>query len=259
MGPQAPPTRGPPPAAPRARRPARGSLPWTTRTSYHRARGTFLRRRAGTYSRRRLHEARGELEGLGYGVTEGLFTAAEVGAPHRRQRLFVLARRLSDAERDALRIEPERGEGSARPAEPGYAQPGDLGEDVANAAGVLGQTIERRQPDRDDAGVADADRRQPPGRRADPGEAAGREPHRQPHRSGAGLADAQGVQRQQTERRQASGCRPRPSGAAVADTERSERRPGQPAGHVGDRTGAGRKQETESVSTRSREPARSAG
>ena len=32
---------------------ARGSLPWTTRTSYHRARGTFLRRRAGTYSRRR--------------------------------------------------------------------------------------------------------------------------------------------------------------------------------------------------------------
>ena len=53
VGPQAPPTRGPPPAAPRARRPARGALPWTTRTSYHRARGTFLRRRAGTYSRRR--------------------------------------------------------------------------------------------------------------------------------------------------------------------------------------------------------------
>ena len=53
VGPQAPPTRGPPPAAPRARRPARGSLPWTTRTSYHRARGTFLRRRAATYSRRR--------------------------------------------------------------------------------------------------------------------------------------------------------------------------------------------------------------
>ena len=53
VGPQAPPTRGPPPAAPRARRPARGALPWTTRTSYHRARGTFLRRPAGTYSRRR--------------------------------------------------------------------------------------------------------------------------------------------------------------------------------------------------------------
>ena len=36
MGPQAPPTRGPPPAARRARRPARGSLPWTTGTSYRR-------------------------------------------------------------------------------------------------------------------------------------------------------------------------------------------------------------------------------
>ena len=36
-------------------------------------------------------EVREELEGLGYGVTEGLFTATEVGAPHRRQRLFVLA------------------------------------------------------------------------------------------------------------------------------------------------------------------------
>jgi site-specific DNA-cytosine methylase len=36
-------------------------------------------------------EVRGELEELGYSVTEGLFTAAEVGAPHKRQRLFVLA------------------------------------------------------------------------------------------------------------------------------------------------------------------------
>jgi DNA (cytosine-5)-methyltransferase 1 len=36
-------------------------------------------------------EVRGELEELGYDVTEGLFTAAEVGATHKRQRLFVLA------------------------------------------------------------------------------------------------------------------------------------------------------------------------
>ena len=36
VGPQAPPTRGPPPAARRARRPARGALPWTTGTSYRR-------------------------------------------------------------------------------------------------------------------------------------------------------------------------------------------------------------------------------
>ena len=31
------------------------------------------------------------LQGMGYTVTEGLFTAAETGAPHKRQRLFILA------------------------------------------------------------------------------------------------------------------------------------------------------------------------
>ena len=47
VGPQAPPTRRPPPAAPRARRPARGALPWTTRTSYRRDHGASLLRRSG--------------------------------------------------------------------------------------------------------------------------------------------------------------------------------------------------------------------
>jgi DNA (cytosine-5)-methyltransferase 1 len=36
-------------------------------------------------------EVRSELEELDFRATEGLFTAAEVGAPHKRQRLFVLA------------------------------------------------------------------------------------------------------------------------------------------------------------------------
>ena len=53
VGPQAPPTRGPPPAVRRARRPARGALPWTTRTSYRRDPGAFLLRRSGAQSRRR--------------------------------------------------------------------------------------------------------------------------------------------------------------------------------------------------------------
>lgn len=35
-------------------------------------------------------DVRRELEGLGYRVTAGLFTAAEVGAPHKRERLFIL-------------------------------------------------------------------------------------------------------------------------------------------------------------------------
>ena len=49
VGPLAPPACGPPPAARRARRPARGSLPWTTGTRCHRDPGTSLRRRAGTF------------------------------------------------------------------------------------------------------------------------------------------------------------------------------------------------------------------
>ena len=36
---------------------------------------------------------RPELHALGYRTAEGLFTAAEVGAPHRRERLFILAHR----------------------------------------------------------------------------------------------------------------------------------------------------------------------
>lgn len=36
-------------------------------------------------------EVRTELRGLGYTVKEGLFTAQEVGAPHRRERLFIFA------------------------------------------------------------------------------------------------------------------------------------------------------------------------
>ncbi len=53
-----------------------------------------------------------DLEEMGYRVTAGLFTAAEVGAPQRRQRLFILARharfvadtgRSSDERRDDTR------------------------------------------------------------------------------------------------------------------------------------------------------------
>ena len=42
-------------------------------------------------------EVAGDLVGLGYRLAAGLFTAAEVGAPHRRERLFILAHREGDA------------------------------------------------------------------------------------------------------------------------------------------------------------------
>ena len=64
------------------------------------------------------------LVGMGYRLAAGLFTAAEVGAPHRRERLFILAHR----ERDHL----------------------------ADPARLLGDPLERREPDGDDAPLADA-------------------------------------------------------------------------------------------------------
>jgi DNA (cytosine-5)-methyltransferase 1 len=39
------------------------------------------------------HTIRPQLRGMGYSTQEGLFTAAEAGAPHKRQRLFILAHR----------------------------------------------------------------------------------------------------------------------------------------------------------------------
>ena len=81
-----------------------------------------------------------ELVGLGYRLAAGLFTAAEAGAPHRRERLFVLGRRE--------------------------------GEPLADPARLLGPAVERRQPDgaRAALGEAGAERRAwPPG----PGDRAG--------------------------------------------------------------------------------------
>lgn len=64
-----------------------------------------------------------ELEGLGYRATAGIFSAAEVGAPHQRKRVFILAyrnsvrhdrRELSD--RNGERSLPEQAQ--SRPGQP---------------------------------------------------------------------------------------------------------------------------------------------
>lgn len=64
------------------------------------------------------------LVGMGYRLAAGLFTAAEVGAPHRRERLFILAIREGD--------------------------------DLADPARLLGDPLEWREPDGAVADVADA-------------------------------------------------------------------------------------------------------
>jgi DNA (cytosine-5)-methyltransferase 1 len=51
--------------------------------------GVFLEN-VGGHLRLGFREVAEELRGMGYRVAAGLFTAAEVGAPHRRERLFVL-------------------------------------------------------------------------------------------------------------------------------------------------------------------------
>ena len=70
---------------------------------------------------------RPDLERLGYRVAEGIFTAAEVGAPHRRERLFIMAHRNGDA--SPLPVKP--GKGRARQSGGGGA-----GSDVAHAASI---------------------------------------------------------------------------------------------------------------------------
>ena len=67
-------------------------------------RRVFLENVAG-HLHRGFHEVARELEGLGYRVAAGLFSAAQVGASHLRQRLFVLA----DADREPVGQLPRAG------------------------------------------------------------------------------------------------------------------------------------------------------
>jgi DNA (cytosine-5)-methyltransferase 1 len=107
------------------------------------------------------------LAACGLDARWGLLRAADVGAPHRRERVFILAgrdlgsERVSDALGDALWNESERGTVPARAADGGDAEPRHLGEAVEHA-------------DRRDSGGHDA-RLAEPWRRWLPGSAPGRE------------------------------------------------------------------------------------
>ena len=104
-------------------------------------------------------EVAASLVNMGYRLAAGLFTAAEVGAPHKRERLFVLAHREGDH--------------------------------LADPARLLRQTVEWGQPDGTPAPLAnpDGERRQQAQRGQKEG---GRPDAREPHVADPGGARCQG-------------------------------------------------------------------
>lgn len=57
--------------------------------------------------RRGIDAVLGTLASLGYDAAWNCLTAAAVGAPHRRDRFFMVAWRVSDSDSDPLRVKPE--------------------------------------------------------------------------------------------------------------------------------------------------------
>ena len=156
------------------------------------------------------------LVGMGYKLAAGLFTAAEVGAPHRRERLFILAIREGCELADPARLlwnpvewrEPDRDAAALADA------PCQCQREPANEAdAVAGSGSARDEPGDDGSTLADAaDRQFPqPGWRAE-----GREGSR-PH--GPGLADADGERWLQTECWQPQDRRSDPCGGDVDDAD----------------------------------------
>lgn len=64
----------------------------------------------------------GALAEGGFDAAWDCVPAAAVGAPHRRDRILLVAWRVPDPERDAVRQLAERGEGAARAADAGHAE-----------------------------------------------------------------------------------------------------------------------------------------
>ncbi|NDW45394.1 DNA cytosine methyltransferase [Ruegeria sp. PrR005] len=156
------------------------------------------------------------LVGMGYRLAAGLFTAAEVGAPHKRERLFILAIREGDELADPARLlwnplewrEPD-GTAAALADAPGQREREQADEALAVTSGGSA----RDESCDDGRDVADAADRQlsEPGRRPARREGSGPD--------GAGLADADGERRMQAERGQPADCGPDPRGRDVDDAD----------------------------------------
>lgn len=84
--------------------------------------------------RRGLARVLADLDDLGFDAEWGMFSAAGVGAPHRRSRIFILAWRVPDAIRGILREESGRISGDGDGA--GAPELGDLGEGVEDSSRI---------------------------------------------------------------------------------------------------------------------------
>ncbi|MCF4167574.1 DNA cytosine methyltransferase [Zavarzinia compransoris] len=174
------------------------------------------------------------LVGMGYKLAAGLFTAAEVGAPHKRERLFILAIREGDELADPARLlwnpvewrEPD-GTAAALADAPRQRQRKPADETDAIAGG--GPAWD--EPCDDGSTLADTADRQFSQSRWRQARREGSGP------DGAGLADADGERRLQAERWQPQECRPDPCGGDVddADGTGSQGRSNDTREHAGER------------------------
>lgn len=89
---------------------------------------------------RGLGRVLGDLAQSGYDARWDCIPAAAIGAPHRRDRIFVAAWAVSDADRDGLREQSERGPGRAQEADRGHAEPQHVG-----ALAELGDAARERE------------------------------------------------------------------------------------------------------------------
>ena len=93
-----------------------------------------------------LLEVLSDLDGLGYDAEPGLFSAEEVGAPHRRERVYILARNAAHSL--GLKLWDESGRGGWS-CGPGADEPGDDGAEgsLADSDGVRERQSQGRVPD----------------------------------------------------------------------------------------------------------------
>jgi DNA (cytosine-5)-methyltransferase 1 len=109
---------------------------------------------------RGLDRVLGELAEGGWDAEWDLFSAAEVGAPHVRERFFLLARHVSNADGRELRFEPERDQRQGRrerTPERRHSEPRSVVEELAHSDGERLREPGSARPESGETGQRDAE------------------------------------------------------------------------------------------------------